>query len=88
MKTVPRIGLLLCLGYATTCSAASGQEIWMDQCAQCHGADCKAQTPMGKKRQIKNFTDAKVQADMTDDAMSKAIDQSTHQEKPRRSGVC
>jgi len=73
MKAVPLIGLLLCFGYATTCPAASGQEIWADQCAQCHGADGKAQTPMGKRRQIKNFADAKVQADMTDDAMFKAI---------------
>ena len=36
-------------------------------------ADGKAQTPMGKKRQIKSFADAKVQADMTDDGMFQTI---------------
>ncbi len=73
MKTVPLMGLLLCFGYATACSAATEPEVWADQCAQCHGDDGKAQTPMGKKRQIRNFSDPKVQADLTDDAIFKAI---------------
>ena len=73
MKTLPVIGLLLSLAHAAASPAASGQELWMDKCALCHGADGKAQTPMGKKLQIKNFADAKVQADMRDDAMFKAI---------------
>lgn len=72
MKTVPLIGLILCFGHATTCYAASGQEIWMDQCARCHGPDGKAGTPMGRKLQMKDLANAKVQAEMKDDAMIKA----------------
>lgn len=73
MKTVLLIGFLVGFGFATVGSAASGQEIWADQCATCHGPDGKAQTPMGKKRQIKSFADAKVLAGMTDDAMFQTI---------------
>lgn len=72
MKWAAFVGLLLCI-YASASSGATGQEIWSDQCAQCHGADGKAQTPMGKRRQIKNFADAKMQAQMTNEAMFTVI---------------
>ena len=39
----------------------------------CHGKDGKGDTKIGQKLGIKDFTDAKVQADMKDDAMLKAI---------------
>ena len=65
--------VLFCLGAAITCSAADAKAIWTAQCAKCHGADGKAQTPMGKKLHIADFTDAKVQAAMKDDEMFKAI---------------
>jgi mono/diheme cytochrome c family protein len=46
--------------------AAPVAENWENHCAKCHGADGKGQTKVGKKLNIKDYTDAKVQAEMTD----------------------
>ena len=54
-------------------SAADVKENWDKNCAKCHGPDGKGDTKMGKKLEIKDFTDAKVQAALKDDAMLKAI---------------
>jgi cytochrome c553 len=62
-----------CAALAVTASAADVKENWEKSCAKCHGADGKGDTKMGKKLEVKDFTDAKVQADMKDDAMLKAI---------------
>jgi len=63
------------LGFATaiTARAADAKQNWTDHCASCHGADGKGQTKMGPKLGVKDFTDAKVQADIKDDAAAKAI---------------
>ena len=42
------------------------------ECSKCHGEDGKGQTKMGKKLGAKDYTDAKVQAEMKDDAAFKA----------------
>jgi cytochrome c553 len=42
-------------------------------CAKCHGPDGKGQTKMGQKLGIKDYTDAKVQADLKDADATKAI---------------
>ena len=56
-------------------SAAAGDatENWNANCAACHGKDGKGQTMMGRKLQIKDLTDAKVQASFTDAEAAKAI---------------
>lgn len=46
--------------------AAPVAENWENHCAKCHGADGKGQTKVGKKLKLKDYTDAKVQAEMTD----------------------
>ena len=46
---------------------------WDKLCAKCHGKDGKGQTAMGKKLGIKDYTDAKVQEELKDDAAFKAI---------------
>lgn len=53
--------------------AATVAENWENLCQKCHGADGKAQTKTGKKLQIRDYTDAKVQAEMKDEDMVKAI---------------
>ena len=53
--------------------AAPAAENWENQCTKCHGADGKGQTKVGKKLNLKDYTDAKVQADMKDADMAKAI---------------
>ena len=62
-----------CAAMVVSASAADVKENWEKSCAKCHGPDGKGDTKMGKKLEVKDFTDAKVQADMKDDAMLKAI---------------
>jgi mono/diheme cytochrome c family protein len=53
--------------------AAAASENWDNNCAKCHGADGSGNTKIGKRLKLKDYTDAKVQADLKDDAMVKAI---------------
>ena len=56
-------------------SAAAGDVTgtWNMNCAACQGKDGKGQTMMGRKLAIKDLTDAKVQAALTDDQATKDI---------------
>jgi len=47
--------------------SAPAAENWENLCAKCHGADGKGQTKIGKKLKLKDYTDAAVQAAMTDE---------------------
>jgi mono/diheme cytochrome c family protein len=58
---------------AVTTKAAEAKENYDNLCAKCHGAEGKGDTKMGQKLGCKDFTDAKVQADIKDDAAFKAI---------------
>lgn len=58
---------------AWSAHAADGQALWSHHCAMCHGADGKGQTTMGKRLGVKDYSDAKVQAALTDAAITKAI---------------
>jgi cytochrome c553 len=71
-KIVPVIIALLALPVFSA-SAADGKEIYEKDCAKCHGADGKGETKMGKKLGAKDYTDAKVQAELKDDAAIKAV---------------
>lgn len=69
----------LSLGLSALSASASGAaDTWHKTCAKCHGADGKGETKMGKKLEIKDFTDAKYQGSLTDEAMFKAIKQGVH----------
>ena len=75
MKTTTKIALssialLLTTGVALAAPAA---ENWDNLCASCHGADGKGQTKSGKKLKLRDYTDAKVQAELKDEEMCKAI---------------
>lgn len=72
IKILPLLGVALGLT-AGAALAAPAAENWENNCASCHGADGKAQTKTGKKLKIRDYTDAKVQAELKDDAMLKAI---------------
>jgi mono/diheme cytochrome c family protein len=52
---------------------ADGTEMFGKKCASCHGKDGKAATAMGKKYEMKDLTDAKVQAAATDAKWEKSI---------------
>jgi cytochrome c553 len=53
--------------------AADAKALYEEHCALCHGTDGKGDTKMGKKTGAKDYTDAKVQAELKDDAAFKAI---------------
>jgi cbb3-type cytochrome c oxidase subunit III len=61
-------------GLSSTARAEdAGQKPYEAKCASCHGKDGKGDTEMGKKRKVKDLTDAKVQAEVTDADVIKQI---------------
>jgi len=54
-------------------SAADAKANWDSLCAKCHGAEGKGDTKIGQKLGVKDLTDAKVQAELKDDAAAKSI---------------
>jgi len=73
MKMTRVLSVLLFLGAALGAYAADAQANWDEHCAKCHGPDGKGQTKMGKKLSIRDFTDAKVQAEFTDEQAVEAM---------------
>jgi len=61
------------LAAAALVHAAPAADNWDNNCTKCHGADGKGQTKVGKKLNLKDYTDAKVQAAMKDGDIVKAI---------------
>ena len=54
-------------------TAADVKENWSKNCAKCHGEDGAGKTKMGEKLKIKDLTDAKLQASVKDEEITKAI---------------
>jgi cytochrome c553 len=73
MKKVIVLGLAIMAVAAWSARAEDAKALYEQNCAKCHGADGKGQTKMGQKLGCKDYTDAKVQAEMTDAAATKAI---------------
>ncbi|MBL9214958.1 MAG: c-type cytochrome [Opitutaceae bacterium] len=75
MKPTTRIALFALAVPLAACvaRAAPAAENWDNHCSSCHGADGKGQTKQGKKLKLRDYTDAKVQAEMTDAEMLRAI---------------
>jgi mono/diheme cytochrome c family protein len=73
MKKIIPIAIAAFALSATSLLAADARSVYEEQCAKCHGSDGKGQTKMGQKLSAKDYTDAKVQADLKDDAAIKAI---------------
>ena len=66
-------GLLTGSFLATTVFGADVKENWEKHCLKCHGPDGKGNTRMGRQSGVKDYTDPKVQAEMTDDKAVKVI---------------
>ena len=75
MKLSLLLAALCLLATAATTRAADAKATYDKDCAKCHGPDGKGDTKMGKKLEVKDYTDAKVQAAMKDDEMAKVIKQ-------------
>ncbi|MGB7770055.1 MAG: cytochrome c [Verrucomicrobiia bacterium] len=73
MKKTIILATFISFAAAMTACAADGKALWEHHCAMCHGVDGNGQTNMGKRLGVKDYTDAKVQAALTDDAAVKAI---------------
>jgi len=75
MKNLTKVSIAaLALAFTSGAAfAATASENWENSCASCHGADGKGQTKQGKKLKLRDYTDAKVQAELKDDEMVKAI---------------
>ena len=73
MKKTLLLSVLLTAAALCSASAADAKATYDKHCAKCHGKDGKGETKMGQKLGIKDYTDAKVQAEMKDDAAFKAI---------------
>ena len=73
MKKLLVLGIAAIVVAALSARAEDAKTTYDKSCTMCHGADGKGQTKTGQKLGVKDFTDAKVQADMKDDAASKAL---------------
>jgi len=70
-----KISLLLATFVSSTgiAAAADASTTWNSNCASCHGKDGSGATMMGKKLNIKDYRDAKVQAAFSDAEAARAI---------------
>ena len=73
MKKMLLLVTMFGLAAALSAKAADAKENWENLCAKCHGVEGKGDTKMGQKLGAKDFTDAKVQAEIKDEAAVKAV---------------
>lgn len=70
-KSIALSLLSACLLAATSTFAAEAKENWDQLCAKCHGVDGAGKTKMGQKLKVLDYTDAAVQAKLTDEHLLK-----------------
>jgi mono/diheme cytochrome c family protein len=73
MKRKIFVIVTIIIGSAGIGFAADATANWNQNCAACHGKDGSGNTMMGKKLNIKNYRDPKVQAAFSDAEMERAI---------------
>ena len=73
MKKMILLAAMFGVAATLTVKADGAKDNWDTLCAKGHGADGKGDTKMGAKLGVKDFTDAKVQADLKDEAAFKAL---------------
>jgi cytochrome c553 len=73
MKKTLLVMLAISATALLSASAGDAKENYEKACAKCHGKEGKGDTKMGQKLGIKDYTDAKVQADLKDADATKAI---------------
>jgi cytochrome c6 len=70
--------ILLVVGLSTLALVIPGRcedakALYDSKCAACHGKEGKGDTKMGQKLEVRDYTDAKVQAALKDEDMAKGI---------------
>lgn len=73
MKNLLIMGAASVALLALPARADDAKAIFEKDCAKCHGADGNGQTKMGQKLGVRDYTDAKVQAELKDDVAFKSI---------------
>ncbi len=73
MKKILVLSLACFTVAAYSARAEDAKAIYEKDCLKCHGADGKGDTKMGKKLGAKDYSDAKVQAELKDENAIKAI---------------
>ncbi len=73
MKRILTLSMAMMVASVISATAADAKATYEKDCAKCHGTDGKGDTKMGKKLGAKDYTDAKVQAELKDEASVKAI---------------
>lgn len=73
MKRKLMLSLALLVVTAVCATAEDAKSLYEKGCQKCHGEDGKGKTKMGEKMGAKDYSDAKVQAALTDEAAFKAI---------------
>jgi len=72
-QLTPIVSLLLVFSLPLAGLAVDGAAVWDKNCKKCHGEDAKGDTAMGKKFEIRDYTDPAVQASFTDEQIVEAI---------------
>jgi tetratricopeptide (TPR) repeat protein len=65
-------------------ASTTGAELWAAKCALCHGADGRAQTPMGRALEIPDMTSAEWQKNTTDQSIQRVITEGVVDEDGQR----
>ena len=73
MKKILILTVAITASALLAAAAGDAKENYDKSCAKCHGKEGKGDTKMGAKLGVKDYTDAKVQDAMKDDAAFKAI---------------
>ncbi len=73
MKKLLTLTIAVVAVAALSAHGEDGKALYEKDCAKCHGADGKGQSAMGKRLGCKDYSDAKVQDELKDDAIVKAI---------------
>ena len=81
MKKLILLAVVLGLGAAMSAKAGDAKENWDTLCAKCHGAAGKGDTKIGAKLGCKDLSDAKVQGELKDEAITKAIKEGVKSEE-------
>jgi mono/diheme cytochrome c family protein len=73
MKRILTLSVAIMAVSALSAAAGDAKAAYEKDCAKCHGPDGKGETRMGKKLGAKDYTDAKVQEELKEEAAIKAI---------------